>query len=329
MEKNVIRADLNNRSYLKYAIDDPDDYNDIALIGRALSSPIRLEIIRLLGNESLTLSQIADKLDLPLSSTSFHLKMLEDCKLIGADYSVKRKGSVRWYTFSDFDLLISTRVSNDKQIDTPPPFSRNIRIGEYIDALFSSDCGIATERDIIMENSPNDVFIDGRRDAQVIWSRNYGFVEYAIENGYALAGELSEIGFSLELCSEALGYNHNYPSDITFWLNGVELCTFDCPGDFGNRYGKYTPSWWYPDSTKYGILVTINIIDSGVYLNGKLVNKHVNINKLDLKNGNRTLLKIGIKDDAVHKGGFNLFGDKFGDYNQSIVLNATYKQNKK
>ena len=162
-------------------------------------------------------------------------------------------------------------------------------------------------------------------DAQILWSRSNGFVEYAVQNGYALCGTLDEISFSLELCSEALGYNHNYPSDITFWINGVELCTFACPGDFGNRYGKFTPPWWFVDSTKYGLLTTISIMDSGVYLNGKLVNKNVDINALGLKESNRTLLKIGIKDDALHKGGFNIFGDKFGDYNQSIIFNATYK----
>ena len=30
--------------------------------------------------------------------------------------------------------------------------------------------------------------------------------------------------------------------------------------------------------------------------------------------------KIGIKPDAIHKGGINLFGKNFGDYKQSIIL---------
>lgn len=314
-----------NIAKYSYEIGDPEDANSIALVGRALSSPIRLEILRLLGNESLMLSEIAEKLDLPLSSTSFHLKILEESKLLGADYSVKRKGSVRWYTFPGFDLSVTMRISNESHYAAPPPYTRRINIGDYVDAEFSHYCGMATEQSILMEDDPKDVFSEHRHDAQIIWSRNIGFVEYAISNNYTATGELSEVDLSLELCSEALGYNHNYPSDITFWMNGKELCTFRCPGDFGNRYGKYTPAWWYIDSTKYGLLTTVNILDSGVYLNGKLVNKRVCLDDLDLSHGNRTNIKIGIKDNAVHKGGFNLFGDKFGDYDQAILFGATYK----
>lgn len=308
-----------------FEIGNPDDANEIALVGRALSSPIRLEILRLLGNESLMLSEIAEKLNLPLSSTSFHLKVLEESRLLGADYSIKRKGSVRWYTFSGYDLSITMRVDNEKPGAVPLPFTQAINIGDYIDAEFSRDCGMADEKGMIIENDPSDVFNARRHDAQILWSRNCGHVEYAISNRYAQMGVLSDINVSLELCSEALGYNHNYPSDITFWINGVELCTFHCPGDFGNRYGKFTPKWWYIDSTKYGLLTTINVLDSGVYLNGKQVNKNIDIAALRLDKGNRTSLKIGIKNTAVHKGGFNLFGDKFGDYDQPIVFNAVYK----
>jgi len=35
-------------------------------------------------------------------------------------------------------------------------------------------------------------------------------------------------------------------------------------------------------------------------------------------------VKIGIKEDAAHKGGINIFGDGFGDYPQDIVLKLSY-----
>jgi predicted transcriptional regulator len=31
-------------------------------------------------------------------------------------------------------------------------------------------------------------------------------------------------------------------------------------------------------------------------------------------------MKIGVKPDAKYVGGFNLFGEKFGDYPQSIIM---------
>ena len=63
----------------------------------------------------------------------------------------------------------------------------------------------------------------------------------------------------------------------------------------------------------------------GVYLNDTLVNKKVTINSLNLKNGLKTILKIGVKPDAKNCGGMNLFGEKFGDYNHSIIFSAKYK----
>ena len=41
---------------------------------------------------------------------------------------------------------------------------------------------------------------------------------------------------------------------------------------------------------------------------------------LHILDGAAIKLTIGIKDDAVHKGGINLFGKNFGDYDQAIVM---------
>jgi predicted transcriptional regulator len=35
-------------------------------------------------------------------------------------------------------------------------------------------------------------------------------------------------------------------------------------------------------------------------------------------------IKIGNKKDAKNMGGFNLFGKKFGDYEQDLVLTLVY-----
>ena len=112
--------------------------------------------------------------------------------------------------------------------------------------------------------------------------------------------------------------------DITFSINNVELYTWTCQGDYGDHYGKYTPSWWFIESTKYGDLVSISIRKDGVYFNGKIVNKDVTLSKLNLSNGNKTNFKIEVKEDARHCGGFNVFGEKFGNYNQPIKMVATY-----
>ena len=45
---------------------------------------------------------------------------------------------------------------------------------------------------------------------------------------------------------------------------------------------------------------------------------------LGLSEKNAIEFEIGIKEDAEHKGGLNLFGSKFGDYRQHINFTVTY-----
>lgn len=312
-----------------WEIDNPEDTNDLALLGRALSAPVRIQILRLINRKNMLASEIAEQLNLPLSSAIFHLKILEEAQLVTKEYSTKRKGTLHWYTYATQKTVTIRMRTLDGESPNKilVPYTQEINIGDYIDADFSPNCGIATEREHIMENQPNKAFLDGRHEAQIIWSHGYGSLTYALPNEFALRGALSEINFSLEICSEARGFNTNYPSDITFSINEVELCTFISPGDYGDRYGKFTPPWWFSESTKYGLLTTVSIREQGVFLNEKLVNKKINLDALKLTEGKRMTLRIEVKKDAEHTGGFNLFGDKFGDYNQSIVFTAVYKRN--
>ena len=54
-----------------------DEVDAVCNLGKALSSPVRLEILQLLYRGSLIIGEIAKKLDIPASSTAFHLKILE------------------------------------------------------------------------------------------------------------------------------------------------------------------------------------------------------------------------------------------------------------
>ena len=57
---------------------DMEAMDELCDLGKALSSPIRLKILQLLYEESLIIGEIARKLELPASSTAFHLKILAD-----------------------------------------------------------------------------------------------------------------------------------------------------------------------------------------------------------------------------------------------------------
>ncbi len=298
------------------------DSNEFALLGRALSSPIRIEILKLLMQKPMLLSQIADKLDLQLSSVAFHLKTLEEAHLIMSENSTKGKGKLKIYTYSQYKFIVLQLFGVPNEGKKNIPYVLNVPIGDYVDAHFARACGIASEKLLFLEDRPHDIFRPERHTAQILWTKPHGFVKYAVPNAYAETGSVAEVSFSMELCSEAHGYNANYPTDVTFYINDVELCTWTCPGDFGDRYGKFTPSWWFSESTKYGLLTNVSVRKNGVYLNGELVNKRVTIADLRLSEGNSTTFTIAVKKDAEHLGGFNLFGEKFGDYNQPIVFTA-------
>ena len=96
-----------------------------------------------------------------------------------------------------------------------------------------------------------------------------GFVEYQSPNFLSLDEKLEMMEISMEISSEFPFSNNNWPSDITFSLNGIELGTWTSPGDFADIRGKYTPDW-YPDNlNQYGLLKTIRIMDHGTYMEGE------------------------------------------------------------
>ena len=71
----------------------------------------------------------------------------------------------------------------------------------------------------------------------------------------------------MELCSEAPGYNAQWPSDITFSVNGTEIGTYTCPGDLGARRGRLTPNVWPIGLTQYGFMTGVSLRKDGCYIN--------------------------------------------------------------
>ena len=185
-------------------------------------------------------------------------------------------------------------------------------------------CGMASENAIIgFDDMPGFFFSPERLNAQIIWFSK-GYIEYRIPNYMLKDKQVSAVSFSLELCSEAPNYRNDWKSDITFWVNGVELATYSSPGDFGGRRGRLNPEWWSDYSSQYGIVKTLRITEKGVYLDETPVHTHT-IDKLELKKGDYITFRIGIKEDAKNQGGINIFGEKFGDFAQGLVYLIDYR----
>jgi predicted transcriptional regulator len=105
----------------------------------------------------------------------------------------------------------------------------------------------------------------------------------------------------------------------------VEIGTWTSPADFGGERGALTPSWWDTQNSQYGLLKVWKVTKTGSYVDGVQVSK-VTLDQLALKAGAPLQVRIGIKENATNIGGMNLFGSKFGNYPQDIVLRQHFKR---
>ncbi len=313
---------INNSRNFHLQLKKDADLEKIKDIGVALSSIDKLKILQLLSVRPRTLSELSRELDIAVSSVSFHIDALVRAQLIFISYEPGLKGHVKLCTkaahnlFIDFDIVTNNTpilLENKEEIEMP--------IGNFVDCEIQAPCGIAGKEKQLIENDvPEAFFTPDRAKAELIWFQA-GFVSYQFPTHFFKNNvNYKQITFSLELCSETVYFRNDWPSDITFWINDIEITTYTSPGDFGGRRGKFTPDYWFINSTQYGLLKKFTINDAGVFIDNQLVNKSVTFKDLKLKECNRIKLTIGIKNDAEHKGGINLFGKNFGDYPQAILM---------
>ena len=155
--------------------------------------------------------------------------------------------------------------------------------------------------------------------AGLLWFTR-GYVEYQFPNNSRLSNStLQSIEFSLELSSEVPGTSADWPSDITLAVNGIDIGTWTSPGDFGDKRGVYTPDWWKLKGSQYGKLKNWRVGLNGTYVDGVKISE-VSLSDLDLASHHSIRLRIGVREDAKHPGGMNIFGRGFGNYDQDIVL---------
>lgn len=78
---------------------------------------------------------------------------------------------------------------------------------------------------------------------------------------------------------------------------------------------------------QYGFLKTWRLDESGTYLDGVRING-LSISDIHFSDLPYISIKIGVNEDADHVGGINLFGDKYGNYAQPLVLKLGYQLDK-
>jgi len=288
----------------------------------ALASNVRIEMIRLLAVKSMNIKELADAMGLSSAIMTMHVKKLERAGIIKSSMQPGKGGAKK----------VCTLVTDSIEIAFPPKIESVFRdchvtevsVGHYTDFEVTPTCGLATTVKVLgMFDEPRAFLEPERVNAKILWF-GQGYVEYRLAN-YLNKNEIPvELEISMEISSEAPFANENWPSDITFNLNGVDLGMWTSPGDFGGdkQRGRYTPDWWWDEINQYGLLKMLKINQEGTFIDGTQISD-VKLSDLDL-DLTQWKFRISVLEDAENVGGVTLFGSGFGNYNQDIVFKLYY-----
>ena len=288
---------------------------------RVLSSEVRLRILEALATQPLNVNEIAEALSLPQSTVATNVLALEDAGLVLSESVKARKGNQKICRLPFEEVLIRF---GDGARETDSAVEVAMPIGLYTNYEVSAPCGLCSTESVIGYLDVPEAFLSpDRMKAGLVWFEK-GWVEYKFPNNSRLKDKpVSRLEVTTELSSETPGTNKNWLSDITLWINNVEVGCWTSPGDFGDRRGKYTPPWWKLEGSQYGLLKNWSVTDEGSYVDGVKISG-VTLADLDLPNHHSVKVRIGVKEEAEHLGGINIFGRGFGNYGQDLLLRLLF-----
>lgn len=309
---------------LQLSIDNSDKLVDVC---KALSTELRINILKILGTcGPLNIQELAKQLNCAVSTVSVNIKVMEDAGLIISDRQPAKNGENKICSLVYWEVLLNLfyHPENDKMQHI---YEDEILIGNFQSFSIEPSCGYIFSKDNVINT---DILTDDkysfyrpeRIQAQLIWFR-MGYVEYEVPIRYIFEKDVQSVSFSMEICSEAPGFNNTWKSDITMHINDVEIGTWLCSGDFGGRRGNFTPPEWPLDCTQYGILTKWIVTTSGSFMNDQKISD-ICIDDLHVNESQIIKMRIGVKHDAENLGGINIFSDKYGDYPQNIKMNISY-----
>ena len=305
MTHGVTRLDLSNSESVE--------------LFKALGSQARLDILRLLSQRDCNVTEIVAATGMSQPTVTRHIQALESVGLVKSEYGSGMQGLQKRCFLAtslvEFELVDLAAALRPVEVVSMP-------IGLYTLALPGGTCGLASRTKFIgFLDSPQAFFDPERASAQILWMST-GFVEYSFPNDLP-GNTINRIELVAEVCSEAPNYNMDWPSDITVWINNIEVGTWTSPSDFGGVHGALNPDWWVDHMTQHGALKVWSVDERGSYVDGNPVSD-TTISRLLLSPKHPITVRIGVKPDAENQGGFNLFGSGFGHYPQDLVLRMHY-----
>ncbi|TDX83760.1 putative transcriptional regulator [Neorhizobium sp. R1-B] len=299
-----------------FLVIDPE--KDLAAI-KGISSLARVKLLKELSKRpGINVNDLAQVSDLPQSSVSAHLQVLEKAGLIRTEMQKARKGNQK-ICFAVYDELVVTFHPTTQSLSSDV-IEVSMPLGLYTNNNVTGPCGICSVEGVLGLLDVPETFMDPERmKASLLWFTS-GFVEYQFPNNAKLRGDrIERLEIVMEVSSEVPGTLANWPSDIVLSINGREIGVWTSPGDFGDRRGTYTPAWWKLKGSQYGMLKTWTVGPGGTFVDGHKISD-VQAKDLDLDDHRSIRLRVEVKAEGKHPGGINIFGRGFGNYDQDIIL---------
>lgn len=215
-----------------------------------------------------------------------------------------------------------------------------IPIESYVQAQVSS-----LPKSIIEDHCSPEFIVKDEGDevlynpARLIHFEGDGFLEYKIANPLPEDAQAKTLRLFFEACAEAPSHDPGRVTDLNVYINGERIGTHTIKGDLGGKRGKYPlPSWWPVSNTQYGRPVFIEVRSDGTYITEEYSDdlmkdkkpnfnfqkvSDIGINDLGLSRPYFTL-RLSVDKEAEHKGGLNLFGEKSGNYPETLTVGLEY-----
>lgn len=285
-----------------------------ASIFKALDSPVRISIIEVLtGRNGMNMNELAKYLNLSNGAVTMHIKKLEEAGLVQTFSNYAKNGIQKNCFLVENKILIEFGDNSSNHV-----YESDLKIGQYSNFQVTPTCGMATKEMIIGEFDNPQVFADPKHiEAGIIWFTT-GFLEYRIPN-YTAGRKVNEIQISFEIGSEAPYHNNDWPSDIHFTVNGVDIGDWQSPGDIGGIKYSGNPVWWPPHLNQYGFLKLLRINHEGSFIDGRKISA-VTIDQLqDKREEEPFVLRFSVNPAGENPRGLTLYGQNFGRYEQGIL----------
>lgn len=294
-------------------------------IFKALGSELRIRLIKiLLERNEMNMNELASSLGITNGALTSHVKKLEESGIVAILPEHSGHGNQKVCRINVNKILVDIAANNESQSENS--YSIDIPIGNYFNYSVFPTCGLSTPTKLIGEvDDPRYFAHPDHVDAQILWFGK-GFIDYRIPNMLPPNSKIDRLTFSFEISSEAPGVNNDWPSDISFLLNGVKVGTWTSPGDFGDVHGMFTPDWWFPNWNQYGLLKMLVIDRHGTFIDGLKISD-ISTRQLVFTTQNDLILRFQVQEPAQNVGGLTLFGKNFGNYNQGINVKVHYSPN--